>query len=85
MAVAASFVPLRHRRAAREATSVRDQVLDLRSAIAELEKAEREMTSVPEGLPKYEREKRMLEPMARVSLAERFLADMLKRNGWGRE
>ena len=85
MAVAAPFVPQRHRRAARQATSVRDQLLDLRSAITELERAEAEMAAVPEGLTKFEREKRMLEPMARVSLAERFLVDMLKRNGWGRE
>ena len=80
-----SFAPSRHRQAARVVSAVRDQVRDVASAIAELERAQAEMAAVPEGLPKYEREKRMLEPMARLALAERFLADVLKRNGWGRE
>jgi hypothetical protein len=80
-----SFVPSRHRRAARVVSVVRDQCRDLRGAITELQRAEAEMATVPEGLTKHERERRMLEPMARVSLAERYLAEVLKRNGWGRE
>lgn len=44
----------------------------------------REMSELPPGLTKYQREARLIEPMSRLALVCRFLDEILTRNGWGR-
>jgi hypothetical protein len=63
----------------------REQIVDIEHALAELAAARDEMSQVPEGLNRHQREAAMIEPMARVSLVVKFCEDVLRRNGWKRE
>ena len=64
---------------------VREQIVDIDHAIAELAEARREMAKVPEGLTRHQREAALIEPMGRVNLVVKFCEDVLRRNGWKRE
>jgi hypothetical protein len=56
---------------------------DLDRAIAELGTARRELALIPEGLTKRERRREMIEPLARIGLAGRWLAELQRQHGDG--
>lgn len=77
---------MRHPRRARGMARDRDreQIIDLDHALRELGVVRAEMAALPEGLTKYQREAKLLEPMSRLALVVRFLDEILRRNGWQR-
>lgn len=59
-----------------------DAIVDMSHAVDELQKARDELSSLPDGLTKYQRFAITAEPLARVDLVRRYCVDMLARYGW---
>lgn len=59
-----------------------DALRDISHAIGELELARDELANISLTLTRFDRDAALVEPLARVSLVQRFCAEILRRYDW---